>query len=93
MWLLLIYIVVSMRRIDTKYRIDGTIIKNDGTPIPDDEPLFLFRAQDKLLPEVLSFYKKLRIKHGASEETIKKMDEQTKRIIEWQKNHYTKLPL
>ena len=27
--------------------------------IPDDEPVFLFRGQDVLLPEILSYYEKL----------------------------------
>ncbi len=81
-----------MRKIDTKYTIDGTITKYDGTTIPDDEPLFLFRAQDKLLPQVLAYYRKLRVKAGTLPENLTRMDEQIKAIKAWQKEHHTQTP-
>ncbi len=82
-----------MRYIDTKYIIEGSITKQDGTPIPPDEPLFLFRAQDELLLEVLTYYRALRAKKGASQEALNRMDEQVERIRTWQESHHTQLPL
>ena len=48
-----------MRKIDGKYQTSGDITKLDGTPIPEDEPLFLFRAHDKLLVQLLEYYMEL----------------------------------
>lgn len=44
---------------ERKYKIkDGQIVKRDGEqPIPDGEPLFIFRAQDrKALPALLAYH-------------------------------------
>lgn len=49
------------RAIDPKYHIeDGRIIKTtNGEPIPEDEPLILFRARDRLALPALKAYKAL----------------------------------
>lgn len=45
-----------------KYK-DFHIEKVDGTPIPDDEPVFILRAQDVLAPIAIHYY--ARIFYGA----------------------------
>lgn len=82
-----------MRIICTKYKTTGDITKLDGTPIPEDEPLFLFRAQDKLLVKTLGYYRKLCISSGTSEETLGMLDEQIAQIEQWQRSHFTRFPL
>ena len=48
-----------MRVIDPKYHIESEqIIKTaTGEPVPDDEPLILFRAKDRLALPALGIYK------------------------------------
>jgi hypothetical protein len=84
-----------MRHIDSKYKITGELMKQDGTPIPADEPLFLFRAQDRLLPKVLDFYIGLRKKAGSSPELIVALSKEAEIIKRWQKEHRdrTRMPL
>lgn len=45
---------------EPKYALDtetGQLVnKSTGTPIPDDEPVMIFRAQDMYLPLVLARY-------------------------------------
>lgn len=49
-----------MRKLDQKYGINDDHIFNlvSGEKIPDDEPLFLFRARDKFALVVLNHYLK-----------------------------------
>jgi hypothetical protein len=58
-----------MRSIDLKHHIEGEqIIKStNGQPIPDDEPLFLFRGRDNLAVAALQFYQQLCIDNGCTE--------------------------
>lgn len=50
-----------MRRIDSKFHIDGEqIIKtSNGDSIPTDEPLFLLRGRDRLALPLLRLYEVL----------------------------------
>lgn len=44
--------------IERKYKIENNrlVRRSDGVPIPDDEPLFILRAQDiKALPILLAY--------------------------------------
>ena len=81
-----------MRKIGSKYWINGKITKNDGTEIPQSEPLFLFRAKDKLLLDVLAFYRKLRIKNDSSDENMNMLDEQMELVKVWQEKNFTQFP-
>lgn len=46
-----------MRRIDTKFHIEGEeILASNGVAIPEDEPLFLLRARDHLATALLATY-------------------------------------
>lgn len=73
-----------MRQIDGKYKTDGAITKNDGTPLPDDEPLMLFRGQDKLLPQLLEFYNELCTKAGSPPTQIEAIYQRIAAIKRWQ---------
>jgi len=44
--------------IERKYKIENNrlVRRSDGVPVPDDEPLFILRAQDiKALPIILAY--------------------------------------
>lgn len=84
-----------MRIIDPKYQTSGTITKKDGTPIPEDEPLILFRSQDRLLPQMLDYYVGLREKAGSSAAGIQALQKHIDAIKKWQAAHpeRTRIPL
>lgn len=84
-----------MRKIDQKYVTSGDITKLDGTPVPDDEPLFLFRAQDKLLSAVLDHYVELCKQAGSPPEGIADLQAYVDEIKKWQADHpeRTRIPL
>jgi hypothetical protein len=50
-----------MKRLDGKFSIDGErIVKtSNGEPIPNDEPVFLIRARDRLALPLLRIYEQL----------------------------------
>ncbi|HUD08200.1 MAG TPA: hypothetical protein VMQ52_03930 [Candidatus Saccharimonadales bacterium] len=80
-----------MRKIGDKYQTSGDITKLDGTPIPEDEPLLLFRAKDNLLIELLEHYQELSRKAGSPEEQINSMTSTIDEIKSWQANHQDRL--
>lgn len=73
-----------MRQISGKYKIDGTLTKNDGTPLPDNEPMIMFRGQDKLLPELLEHYNELCTKAGSPQTQIEAINQRIESIKRWQ---------
>jgi hypothetical protein len=58
-----------MRRIDPKHVIIGEQIvkESNGTVIPEDEPLMLFRARDRNVLPMLRKYRALCIADGCNE--------------------------
>lgn len=82
-----------MRQIDEKYQTDGDITKLDGTPIPTDEPLILFRGKDKLLPELLKRYQELCQQAGSPAGQIESLQKRIDTIIEWQTSNPDKLKI
>ena len=75
-----------MRQIDSKYKIDanGNLVKMDGTPIPDDEPLILFRAKDKLTPQLIENYKKLCQEADCPPQQVSSLDQLIQQFKDWQ---------
>lgn len=74
--------------IDNKY---GRVTLEHGN-IGDDEPVVVFRAQDKLLPKVLAYYRLFCWKAGSPAVHLALIDD-TLRIIErWQKHNNVKVP-
>lgn len=51
--------------------------------IPDDEPVFLIRAQDKVSGEVVRFWANLAEAAGASEVIVKSAREHAAKMDEW----------
>lgn len=80
-----------MRQIDGKYKTDGNITKIDGTPIPDDEPLILFRGQDKLLVNLLEKYNELCKTAGSPQAQLDSLQVQIQKIKDWQTAHPERL--
>lgn len=60
--------------------------------IPDDEPVFLIRAQDLCSSFVLLSYAKKAEDLGAKDNIIDSVLRQADRMIEWQSTHKCKCP-
>lgn len=76
-----------MRQIDQKYQTTGEIQKLDGTPIPDDEPLMLFRGKDSILPALLEQYLKLCQEAGSPPEHLNGIRQHSEELRAWQAAH------
>ncbi len=64
-----------MRHIDPKYRIEGNEILNlTGVPIPEDEPLILFRARDRNALKMLIYYRELCTLDGCTDFHMRGID-------------------
>ena len=74
-----------MRRIGEKYYTDGKgIFKFDHTPIPEDEPLILFRGRDRLVPKMLDYYLQLRLEITDPKQNIPLLRSDIDAITAWQ---------
>ena len=82
-----------MRQIDGKYKNSGDITKLDGTPIPVDEPLILFRGKDKLLLPLLEHYKELCAANGSPTALLEILQERMDIIKDWQAANPDKLKI
>jgi hypothetical protein len=80
-----------MRKIDEKYQTSGDITKLDGTPLPEDEELILFRAHDKLLVPLLEHYRQLCIDADSPEEHLGLLEKRVEAIKVWQQANQDKL--
>jgi hypothetical protein len=74
--------------IDNKY---GQVIVPNST-IAEDEPVVVFRAQDKLLPAVLEAYRGLCQYAGSPEKYLELIVESREKVIAWQNEHFTQVP-
>lgn len=65
-----------MKRIDNKHHMEGEqIVKTgNGVPIPDDEPVILFRGRDRLALPVLRFYRDLCVADGCTDFQLNSLD-------------------
>jgi hypothetical protein len=72
-----------------KYKIEAGRLVNiaTGIPIPDDEPVVVFRAKDKHLPEVLKAYY-YECRNEEQEKAIQKLRE---KILDWQEKNPAKV--
>jgi hypothetical protein len=79
-----------MRKIDSKFHAEYDekfgrclIVKtSNGDVVPDDEPLILFRARDRLAVRVLEFYRQISLEDGCNDFHFDLLD---KRIEEFKK--------
>lgn len=74
--------------IDGKY---GHVVVERGT-IGEDEPVVVFRAQDRLLPQVLRFYRDLCGNEGSPQRHLTLVDRTTDVVVAWQAKNFTKTP-
>jgi hypothetical protein len=73
---------------DVKY---GHVTTERGD-IGEDEPVFLFRAKDKLLPVVLADYLDMCRRAGSPPHHLDGIDEAIDRVEAWQADHFTQVP-
>jgi hypothetical protein len=66
-----------VKRIDNKHHLEGEqIVKTgNGVPIPDDEPVILFRGRDKLALPMLRHYRQLCVDDGCTGYQLRSMDD------------------
>lgn len=77
--------------IDGKYgRV--TVEKVRERPIGEDEPVFLFRALDEVLPAVLVHYYELCTEVGSPPEHLNGIRETIGRVEAWQNAHGARVP-
>lgn len=74
--------------IDLKY---GRVELEKGT-IGEDEPVFVFRAQDRLLPYLLTMYEALCESAGSPAAHLTGIDAAREAIMEWQEDHHVQVP-
>jgi hypothetical protein len=60
--------------------------------IPDMEPVFVLRAQDRLALALIDRYKARSVVHGVSKERILGIDAIQAKFIVWQKMNPTRIP-
>lgn len=73
-------------------REDYNRIQDPAELIPEAEPVFLIRGQDRAAPRVLRQYAREAQRLGASKELVRATIEQAKRMEEWQKSITSKVP-
>lgn len=71
--------------IEYKY---GKVTTERGN-IPDDEPVVVFRAQDRMLPMVMRHYKELCATHKSPQGHLDRIEDTWRKILEWQAAHPT----
>ena len=81
------YLVGVMAK-DLKY---GNVILEYGD-VGVDEPVFIFRAQDKLTPEVLRHYLGICATQGSPPRHLRNIIDNIVVIETWQKDNFTKIP-
>lgn len=66
-------------------------IVDKAKKIPEDEPVFLLRAQDKYAPSTLRFYAKL-LEEDGNTEMAEELRAHARNMIVWQKSVKVKAP-
>lgn len=73
---------------DSKY---GRVTTQYGT-IGENEPVVVFRAQDKLLPKLLKVYRIFCELAGSPDHHLEAIDKAAMTVKAWQKDNHTKTP-
>ncbi|HEY4787618.1 MAG TPA: hypothetical protein VIH57_16285 [Bacteroidales bacterium] len=74
----------------TREDYNKRIIDKEGK-IPEDEPVFLLRAQDKYAPSTLRFYARL-LEEDGNIEMAEELRNHARQMIVWQKSVKVKSP-
>lgn len=75
--------------IDLKY---GQVTLENQRNIADDEPVIVFRAQDKLLPAVLDYYRQICELAGSPGHHLAAIERTAETVKAWQATHPVKVP-
>lgn len=73
-------------------RDDYAPIQDPRGLIPEDEPVFLLRAQDICAPFALLEWTYQAERHGVSQLMVEAVSKQTELMREWQQQHLVKIP-
>lgn len=73
-------------------RLDYNRIQDPAGKIPDDEPVFLIRAQDLVAPAAVRYWAARANVVGADERIIKAALHQSVLMERWQREHGFKIP-
>jgi hypothetical protein len=73
-------------------REDYQRIQDPAHLIPEDEPVFLLRGQDKVAPAAVGFWAFMASKEGAKKDIIDAALKQSDAMFDWQKKHNIKVP-
>ena len=73
-------------------RDDYQQIQDPSGKIPEDEPVFLLRAQDKTAPAVVVHWALQAQLVGAEKEVVDSALDQAKAMSKWQREHGMKTP-
>lgn len=74
--------------IDGKY---GRVTVERGT-IGENEPVVVFRAQDRMLPYILLAYYEVCQQEGSPRHHLDRIEKTRQEVAEWQQSHFTKVP-
>jgi hypothetical protein len=74
--------------IDGKY---GRVTLERGT-IGDDEPVVVFRSQDRILPKLLKVYRIMCELAGSPRRHLDAIDDAATTVKAWQADNYTQIP-
>lgn len=74
------------------YDLKYGVVNLERGDIKEDEPIFVFRAQDRLLPRVLAYYLSLCLEEGSPEVHLINIAKNYDLIIRWQHSNETKTP-
>lgn len=74
--------------IDTKY---GRVTTERGS-IGEDEPVVVFRAQDKLVPKLLAYYHLFCLRAGSPRRHLDAILDARDAVERWQASHRTQVP-
>lgn len=77
--------------VDLKYG-QVTVERVRTTPIGEDEPVVVFRAQDQLMPKVLAYYAAQAIRAGSPAEHVQLIQQAHDRVVAWQSANRTQVP-
>lgn len=74
-------------------RSDYDRIHDPAGKIPEDEPVFLLRGQDKLAPDLLMIWAaRLRVEEGGDDKMAYLVENHAYAMLKWQKMHGSKVP-
>ena len=67
-------------------------IQDSANIIPEDEPVFLLRAQDVVAPEIVDTWASLAEEDGAAPNIVEAAIDQAEAMRNWQEEHGSKIP-